>query len=104
MVASKGKAESILQAIKYFRLRRTRQHSWKSKKYTFEDVPLHKVVEIVNRDYQSYLSLVEVEECLFTGEFQNESLANIVKMLQLSFDLEIEQTGEIILVSGEPCD
>lgn len=79
--------------------------AWKTKQIIFEDTSIPEVVRIINEIYKSDLVLVgtQLNECPVTTTFDNQSLDSILKVLESTLDLKIEQKGKTFEISGEGC-
>jgi transmembrane sensor len=75
----------------------------KSKTLTFDDTPLEKVVEDLNRYYHAQLSIASpsLRTCSLSSTFTDKSLEAVLKILETSFNLEVERSGDRIILSGE---
>lgn len=78
--------------------------SWKTNKYKFEKAALENVIDLINRNYESNLELKSPVGCQFSGEFENESIDNIIKVLELTFDLSIDHDKNTTILTGNGCD
>lgn len=79
--------------------------SWKTKEIVFEDTAMPEVVRIINEIYKSDLKLVgdELLDCPVTTEFNDQSLEAVLNVLKSTLDLEINQIGSSIEISGKGC-
>lgn len=79
--------------------------SWKTKEIIFEDTPMPDVIRIINEIYKSDLKLVgeQLKECPVTTTFDNQSLESILKVLESTLDLSINEKGNSIEISGDGC-
>jgi transmembrane sensor len=79
--------------------------SWKTHMIRFDETPLQKVTEVLNRTYHSEINLSgqQLKNCRFTDTFSDESLETVIKVLQKAFDLKIENRDHKILLSGKGC-
>lgn len=79
--------------------------AWKTKQIIFEDTPLPEVVHIINEIYKSDLKLIgtQLNECPVTTTFDNQSLKSVLKVLENTLDLKVEQKGNTFSISGEGC-
>ncbi len=79
--------------------------SWRTKKFTFNDVSLDNVVEVLNSAFHSklFISGTEVQNCPVTVSFENQSLTSILEVLKVTLDLTITETSRGIEISGSGC-
>ena len=79
--------------------------SWKTKEIIFEDTPMPDVIRIINEIYKSDLKLVgeQLKECPVTTTFDNQSLESVLKVLESTLDLSIDEKGNSIEISGDGC-
>ncbi len=79
--------------------------SWRTKKFTFNDVPLENVIELLNNAYQSnlYIGGTTIQKCPVTVSFENQSLASILEVLKVTLDLTIQDTAQGTEISGRGC-
>ncbi len=80
--------------------------SWKTKVLKFNDTPLSKVIEDINKLYKVNL-LIENKElfhCNLTIEFNKESLKNILETLKVLYNIDYElQEKNNYLIKGGNC-
>ncbi len=79
--------------------------AWRTKKFTFNDVPLDKVIELLNNAYQTklYITGTEIQKCPVTVSFENQSLTSILEVLKVTLDLTINDTNQGVEISGRGC-
>jgi transmembrane sensor len=73
--------------------------SWKTGTLTFYDTPLDEVCLILSDHYKRKITTNLVDSGLFlTGSFQNETLDDILKTIELTLDVEATVSEEAILI------
>ena len=80
--------------------------SWKTGKLTFRQTDLGEVARVLNRTYTTELlfSNNELENCLFTGTFDQQPMDSVVRVIQLAFNLDLDQNKNSYVLSGEACN
>ena len=80
--------------------------AWKNDELVFKETDLETVLTTLNRHFDAQLSLAHegLRSCKLTATFKDQSLEAIVKILELTFDLQTERQGEQIVFSGKGCD
>ncbi|MFO7370495.1 MAG: FecR domain-containing protein [Bacteroidales bacterium] len=78
--------------------------SWVSQKLVFDNMPLQQVVQDVARYFAADLVLAkELENCLFSGEFTNPQLSNVLEVISLSTGSRVRYEGSKIYLEGGSC-
>ena len=78
--------------------------SWKTKELFFTDASLQEVADVVSHAYGVHLRVdPNLEDCLVTVTFRDQSLEAILNVLEQTLDLEISRTGNLIRLGGEGC-
>ncbi len=78
--------------------------SWVSQKLVFDNVSLQLVVQDVARYFAVDLVLAkELENCLFSGEFTNPQVSNVLEVISLSTGSRIRYEGSKIYLEGGSC-
>jgi len=79
--------------------------SWKTRKLTFRQASLGEVARVLNRTYKKEIHFGNdvLEECLFTGTFDMQPVDSVVRVIQLAFNLDVEQNKNSYVLSGEGC-
>lgn len=80
--------------------------SWKTRKLTFRETRLGDVAGVLNRTYNQEIlfSSKSLEDCLFTGTFDQQPIDSVVLVIQVAFDLELDRRGRDYVFSGEGCN
>ena len=80
--------------------------SWKTRKLTFRDTRLGDVAGVVNRTYSQNIRFTNtaLEDCLFTGTFDQQPFDSVVLVIQVAFDLDLNRQGKAYEFSGEGCN
>jgi ferric-dicitrate binding protein FerR (iron transport regulator) len=80
--------------------------SWKTRKLTFRQTRLGEVAEILNRTYSKNIRFDNetLEDCLFTGTFDQQPVDSVVKVIQIAFNLDIEQEKNTYIFTGSACN
>ena len=45
-----------------------------------------------------------LEDCLFTGTFDQQPIDSVMRVIQVAFDLDINQSGKAYVLSGDGCN
>ncbi|MBT1696088.1 FecR domain-containing protein [Fulvivirgaceae bacterium PWU4] len=79
--------------------------SWKTNILTFQNTPLTKVVDDLNRHYGRQLRIASdtLEHCTLTSTFQHQTLEEILRELQVLFSIEIDRSDDTIILKGNGC-
>lgn len=79
--------------------------SYKSKVFRFKDAALKDVIEQINAVYGSDLQLSNeiLGQCRLSVYFDQEDLEVIISVIAETLDLQVERSGNSILLKGEPC-
>lgn len=79
--------------------------SYKSKNFRFKDATLKSVIEQINAVYGSDLQLSNeiLGKCRLSVTFEQEDLEVIISVIAETLDLQVERSGNSILLKGEPC-
>lgn len=79
--------------------------SWKTRELFFENSTLEEVVELVNRVYNARVVIVNEQllSCPITVTFRDQSLESVLNVLEVTMDLEISRSGEVIRLNGPGC-
>ena len=80
--------------------------SWKTRKLTFRQESLGEVTRVLNRTYKKEFLFEnqELENCLFTGTFDQWPVDSVVRVIQLALNLDVEQNQDIFILSGDACN
>lgn len=72
----------------------------------FVEQPLGRVVELLEKKFNVDLQLSDprLSQCLFNGDFENQSLADILEMLCISLEASYTISDKFILINGSPCE
>lgn len=79
--------------------------SWKTKNLVFENTKLKDVVAKLNYIYNSQIIIgsPEIENCLLYATFDNQSLENILSIIQATFSIEYVKEKNKITLRGNGC-
>jgi ferric-dicitrate binding protein FerR (iron transport regulator) len=82
------------------------QLSWKTKKLKFRKTRLEDVAAVLNRTYGEEIRFADqtLEDCLFTGTFDEQPIDSVVRVIQVAFNLELDQSGRAYVFSGNGCN
>ncbi|MFM9951953.1 MAG: FecR domain-containing protein [Saprospiraceae bacterium] len=77
---------------------------WKTAVLEFNEQPLYQVLSTLGEVYDKEIVFrqSELENCNFTGRFKNASLEEILGQLQLSFDIKVTMSEQVI-ITGKAC-
>lgn len=78
---------------------------WTQGVLRFDDSDLKNVMQSLERWYgmKFILKNSELEECKFTGQFQNEKLINVLNVLQEALGITYEVKSQEIIITGKGC-
>lgn len=79
--------------------------AWHSKKLVFEDQSLETVISVLEDYFQREINLMTTtaSSCLFTGEFKDPKIDEVLEVIALTLDLKIEHKEHNYLLSGTGC-
>lgn len=79
--------------------------SWRTGILTFEDASLSTVAEALSKHYHVAIDLKEgnSNHCRLTSTFKNQTLEEVLELLQLTLDVEIKKEKDQILLLGKGC-
>ncbi len=82
------------------------QISWKTKKLIFRETRLGDVAGVLNRTYNQKIRFTNesLEDCLFTGTFDQQPIDSVMRVIQVAFDLDLDQNGKAYVLSGDGCN
>lgn len=80
--------------------------AWKTRKLIFRETRLGDVAGVMNRTYNQKIRFTNeaLEDCLFTGTFDNQPLDSVVRVIQIAFDFEVARDGKAYVFSGDGCN
>jgi ferric-dicitrate binding protein FerR (iron transport regulator) len=75
--------------------------AWKTHNLVFENTPLKEVVQYLNKTYHTQIQLKEenLNELVLTAQFEKKPVDYILNVIQLTFDLQLEQAKNIYILS-----
>ncbi|SHO64556.1 FecR family protein [Algoriphagus zhangzhouensis] len=78
--------------------------AYKTRIFEFEDLPLQEVVDQLNQVYQQSIRLEgPIGNCPITVNFENESLETVLSIITETMGLDLDESGDEIVLSGESC-
>lgn len=79
--------------------------TWASGKLEFKKTSLKKVIQEIEQYYKIHCTVpAEMEECRFTGTFENTPLTDVFKILSYSLDIHFDQIqNDYYSISGKGC-
>lgn len=79
--------------------------SYKSRIFQFRENTLREVLAQVNEVYGTSIRLSDerLGNCRVTTLFNNEDLETLLSIIAETLDLEIERSGDVITLKGQPC-
>lgn len=79
--------------------------AWKSNKLIFKRTTLSEVIYALNDLYHQNVILENeaMGNCTLTATFDNEEFEAVLEIIQSTFDFEIQETGETIIIKGDGC-
>ena len=80
--------------------------SWKTRELYFDGSSLREVCDLVNRVYGANLVFTNpgLASCEITVTFKDQSLEAILKVLEMTLDLDISRSGNEIRLDGKGCN
>lgn len=80
--------------------------SWKTRKLTFRQTSLGEVADILDRTYGKNIRFDNeiLEDCRFTGTFDQQPVDSVMKVIQIAFNLDMEQEKNTYIFSGNGCN
>ncbi|NOZ45344.1 MAG: DUF4974 domain-containing protein [Chlorobi bacterium] len=80
--------------------------SWKTRKLTFKNDKLTKVVKTLNKIHHANIQIqsTEIKNCRLTASFTDQSLDSILKVIENTLDIKVEKKDNIIYLSGQGCE
>ena len=77
--------------------------SWKTKKICFNDEPLIKIVEVLNKVYNVNIRLenAHLNSLKVTATFDNQTLDAVLDVIQATVDVTVKRNGDIIEIGKE---
>jgi ferric-dicitrate binding protein FerR (iron transport regulator) len=80
--------------------------SWKTRKLAFRQTRLGEVAGVLNRTYGKNIRFDNemLEDCLFTGTFDQQPVDSVLKVIQIAFNLDMEQDKNTFIFSGNGCN
>ena len=80
--------------------------SWKTRKLVFRQTRLGEVAGVLNRTYGKNIRFDNemLEDCLFTGTFDQQPVDSVMKVIQIAFNLEMDQDKNSFIFSGNGCN
>lgn len=80
--------------------------SYKSKVFFFKETALSEVITQLNAIYDSNIQLGDerLGKCLISTSFDNRSLEDVIDIIAETLDLEVERSGDKIVLKGQPCN
>ena len=79
--------------------------SWKTRELFFDASTLREVAALVNSVYDTHIVIMneELASCPITVTFRDQTLESILKVLELTLDLQLTREGDEIRLDGEGC-
>ncbi len=80
--------------------------SWKTRDLYFDGSSLREVAELLNRVYGTNMVITNpgLASCNITVTFKDQSLEAILKVLEMTLDLDISRSGDEIRLDGKGCN
>jgi transmembrane sensor len=80
--------------------------SWKTRKLTFRQTRLGEVADVLNRTYGKNIRFEndKLQDCLFTGTFDQQPVDTVMKVIQIAFNLDLEQEHNTFIFYGNGCN
>lgn len=79
--------------------------SWKTRKLTFENTLMKEVIGDISKLYGIVLEIKDEAflTCPLTTTFQDEPLEDVLETIELLFNIEIQQNGQLYQLIGKGC-
>jgi ferric-dicitrate binding protein FerR (iron transport regulator) len=79
--------------------------AWMTRELIFDGSSLREVCELINRVYGVRMEVMneDLSSCPITVTFRDQSLESVLRVLELTLDLQISRDGEEIRLDGEGC-
>jgi ferric-dicitrate binding protein FerR (iron transport regulator) len=80
--------------------------AWKTLKMVFANDKLSTVAETIGQVYHKEVVIknVKLNNCTLTTRFEGKDLETVLKVLESTLDLTIEQENDIVYISGKGCE
>lgn len=109
LILSPGEqAEVDVENLKAIKLLNTDPNylAWKTGHLQFDNTALLDIIRTLNSVYGTSIRLSDqaTGSCRVTATFDHQPLASVLKVLQNTLDLKISNQGDVILISGSPCN
>lgn len=80
--------------------------SWKTKKFNFRDKTLKRVVKKLNNAFGTKIIIKNkaMEKCRLTVKFENQSIDEILDVIEATLDLKISKKQDQIILEGAACN
>lgn len=87
------------------KLEHSNADSWHTKSLAFTAVPMSEVVEDLERYFKVRITVSnpDILNCSFTGIFQNPDKVEIINTIQFAMNLQIDEQGDVWMISGDGC-
>ena len=74
--------------------------------FVFNKMSLSKVAESLSKRFNKDIkfSRDKIKNCELTATFENEKLENIIAVIAETFNLKVDNQGNMIILSGDGCD
>jgi len=79
--------------------------AWKTREIVFDNETMAEVVNTLQNVYQTHVTLADsqLSGCRVTASFNNQSLESVLKVLKETLNLQVNQNGNRIEISGQSC-
>jgi ferric-dicitrate binding protein FerR (iron transport regulator) len=79
--------------------------AWKTRKLTFDDDLISKVIDDLERYYDTEIQTKDsnLTDCHFRGSFQDAPLEEVLKAISFSLDITFRQVGKKYILEGKGC-
>ncbi len=79
--------------------------AWKTKVFVFEEATFEQIINTLNDGYGSQIIIMneDLKKCLITVTFNNQSIESVLKVFSATLDIQVENKGKIIEISGNAC-
>lgn len=97
--------QNASQALLFEKAADANADAWKTGLLRFEDHSLLQVVQILQRQFDTVIQLENnaLENCRFTGAFEDASLDEVLQVLAFGLNLELHTRQDTLLLQGAGC-
>ncbi len=99
------KAEIENKTIKKSVISDANYMSWKTGRIVFDNTSLKQIAETLTQVYHTQVTVApELEKCVVTASFNNQSLAAVLNVLKATLDLQVIEKNNSLEITGKACN